>query len=101
MAASSAARLDGLFKLRKAYGWFVEKSTHLGNATVEDCRSIYRVLLKARQEIRQIKFSNLGEMSERGLKLFTDASYRKLNTVDSVGGDLVFITGNNRVNILQ
>ena len=80
---------------------FVEKSTHLGNATVEDCRSIYRVLLKARQEIREIKFSNLGPMSEWGLKLFTDASYRKLNTVDSVGGDLVFITGNNRVNILQ
>ena len=80
---------------------FIEKSTKLGNATVEDCRGIYRVLLKARQEIREIKFSNLGPVSGWGLKLFTDASYRKLNTVDSVGGDLVFITGNNKVNILQ
>ena len=25
MAASSAARLDGLFKLRKAYGWLLVK----------------------------------------------------------------------------
>ena len=39
---------------------FVEKSTRLGNATVEDCRSIYRILGKARQEFREIKFSNLG-----------------------------------------
>ena len=80
---------------------FIEKSTKLGNATVEDCRSVYRVLHKARQEVREIKFSNLGPVAGWGLKLFTDASYRKLNTVDSVGGDLVFITGNNKVNILQ
>ena len=80
---------------------FVEKSTRLGNATVEDCRSIYRVLGKARQETREIKFSNLGPMEGWSLKLFTDASYRKMNTVDSVGGDLVFLTGNGKVNILQ
>ena len=68
---------------------YVEFSSILKRATLGDAKRLIRMLKKARVDLDTIKFSNLGDVKNWRIKVYCDASFAKLNNVDTVTGDLV------------
>ena len=72
---------------------YVEFSSILKRATIGDAKRLIRMLKNARADLDTIKFSNLGDVKNWRIKVYCDASFAKLNNVDTVTGDLVTVEG--------
>ena len=72
---------------------YVEFSSILKRATLGDAKRLIRMLKKAQAELDTIKFSNLGDVKNWRIKVYCEASFAKLNNVDTVTGDLVTVEG--------
>ena len=53
------------------------------------------MLKKARADLDEIRFSNLGDVQNWRIKVYCNASFARLNNVDTVTGDLVTVEGEN------
>ena len=72
---------------------YVEFSSKLKRATLGDAKKLVRMLKKARADLDEIKYSNLGDVKNWRIKVYCDASFARLNNVDTVTGDLVTVEG--------
>ena len=70
---------------------YVEFSSIIKQATIGDAKKLVRMLKKARSDLDVIKFSNLGDVKNWRLRVYCDASFARLNNVDTVTGDLVTV----------
>ena len=53
------------------------------------------MLKKARSDLDEIRYSNLGDVKNWRIKVYCDASFACLNNVDTVTDDLVTVEGEN------
>ena len=74
---------------------YVEFSSLVRKATLGDARKLIRTLKKAKAELDVLKFPNLGKIDSWKIKVFCDASFARLNSHDTVVGDLVCLEGEN------
>ena len=72
---------------------YVEFSSLTRKATLGDAKRLIRMLKKARADLDTIKFSNLGDVKHWRLRVYCDASFARLNNVDTVTGDIVTLEG--------
>ena len=70
-------------------------------ATAKDCKSLYRVLNKVKDDTVTIKFSNLGDPKDWKLISLTDASFAHSVAKISVAADITLLQGKNKVNIID
>ena len=85
--------------LARTYCQMSCKST---SATVEDARRAKRIVRKMLASPQQILFRNIGDPKDCSIYTAFDASYGKLNEVDSVVGSLVCLEGeNNKSNVVS
>ena len=76
-------------------------STKLGKASRADAKSLLRVLEKAKSEPETIKFSNLGAPRDWKLEIFSDAALGRNTDPDTYVGDIAFLFGNHKRNVLN
>ena len=70
-------------------------------ATAGDCRTLFKVLNKAKDDPVTIKFSNLGAPEDWQLISLTDASFAHSVGKISVAADITLIKGRGKVNIID
>ena len=74
---------------------YVYYSSIIQKATLGDAKKLVRLLKKAKTELDEIMYSNLGDVKNWRIKIYCDASFAKLNSTDTVIGDLVTLEGEN------
>ena len=76
-------------------------STKLGKASRSDAKALLRILEKAKSEPEVIKFSNLGPPKNWKLDIFCDAALGRNTDPDTYVGDIAFLMGNGKRNVLN
>ena len=71
----------------------MEMACNFGKARIKDIKRAGRILRKAKERGMELQFSNLGNAKEAVLMVCADGSYGKLNKVDSCGGKLIALVG--------
>ena len=76
-------------------------STKLGKASKADAKALLRILEKAKAEPEVIKFSNIGPPKNWKLDIFCDAALGRNTDPDTYVGDIAFLMGNGKRNVLN
>ena len=72
----------------------VALATKLGKATIGDAKLGYKQLKCMIDEPQTIMFNNLQDPAECHLRVFSDSSWGKLDNVETVNGNIVFLVDN-------
>jgi len=73
----------------------MEMACNFGKARIKDIKRAGRILRKAKERGMELQFNQLGNAKEAVLMVCADGSYGKLNKVDSCGGKLIALVGEN------
>ena len=74
----------------KAY-YGVALAMKLGKATIDDAKIGYKQLKSMLEDPQTIKYNTLQDSGECHLRVFTDSSWGRLDNVETVNGNLVFL----------